>query len=125
MLLAQETNHMANSNSIMCRLAYLVTPKQELLQTLSIESKSCHDICRSTTVITPIHDYEDSFKGWKRAWVSKAKHDFIAEFIAVWSEDFPAFAAQLSDASDPERFDKWWIISEVHVIEIDATWKPS
>jgi hypothetical protein len=112
------------ANSIQCRLAYLVTPRPELLQTLNVEAKSGHDICRSTTVITPIRDYEEAFEGRKGAWVSKAKRDFITEFVDLWSGEFGAFAAQLRAAADPECFDKWWTISEVDIIEIDPAWRP-
>jgi hypothetical protein len=110
------------ANSILCRLAYLVTPKPELLGALGLEAKGDHEICRPVTVITPIRKHEDAFEGWKRAWMTKAKRDFITEFADVWSEEFPEFTAQLGE---PECFDRWLSISEVDVIEIDSAWKPS
>ena len=110
------------ANSILCRLAYLVTPKPELLQALDLEAKGGHEICRPATVITPIRDYEDAFEGWKRAWMTKAKQDFISEFVATWSDDFPGFTAQLGQ---PDCFDHWWSISEVAVTEIDSARTPS
>ena len=119
-LLALQPHSMANS--ILCRMAFLVTSNPELLQALGLEVKGGHEICRPTTVITPIRDYEDAFEGWKRAWMTKAKRDFITDFADVWSEDFPEFKAQLGE---PECFDRWWSISEVGVMEIDSAWKPS
>jgi len=110
------------ANSIICRLAYLVTPKPELLQALSLDATSGHEICRPATVITPVRDYEDAFEGRKRAWMTKAKQDFITEFTATWSGDFPGFTAQLGQA---ECFDRWWSISQIDVTEIDAAWTPS
>jgi hypothetical protein len=110
------------ANSILCRLAYLVTPKPEFIQALGLEAKSGHAICRPATVITPVRDYEDAFEGSKRAWMTKAKQDFITEFVATWSDDFPGFTAQLRQ---PESFDRWWSISEIDVTEIGSAWKPS
>jgi hypothetical protein len=98
-------------------LAFLVTPKPELLQALSLEAKGGHRICRPTAVITPVRDYEGAFEGWKRAWLTKAKQDFTADFVVTRSDDFPGFTAQLGQ---PECFDRWWSISE-----IDAVWIPS
>jgi hypothetical protein len=119
-LVAQQPHPMANS--IPCRLAYLVTPKPELLKALGLEAKGGHEVCRPTIIITPLRDYEDAFEGWKRAWMTKAKRDFVSEFTDVCSEDIPEFTAQLSD---PECFDRWWSISEVDVLEIDSAWTPS
>jgi hypothetical protein len=110
------------ANSILCRLAYLVTPKPELLQALGLEAKGGHEICRPATVITPVRDYGDAFEGWKRAWMTKAQQHFVTEFVATWSDDYPGFAAQLGE---PECFDRWWSMSEIDVIEIDAAWTPS
>ena len=110
------------ASSILCRLAYLVTPKPELLQALRFDTTSGHEICRPATVITPVRDYETAFEGWKRAWMTKAKQDFITEFAATWSEDFPGFTAQLGQA---RCFDRWWSISQIDVTEIDAAWTPS
>ena len=109
-------------NSILCRLAYLVTPKPELLRTLGLEASGVHEIGRPAAVITPLRDYKDAFEGWKRAWIVKAKQDFVSEFAATWSEDFPGFAAQLQQ---PECFDRWWSISEIAVTEIDPAWTPT
>jgi hypothetical protein len=97
-----------------------VTPRPELAQVLGIEPG--HEICRPATVITPIRDYEDAFEGCKRAWMTKAKEDFIGEFLTTWSADFPGFAEQLRQT---ENFDRWWSMSEVDVIEIESGWKPS
>jgi hypothetical protein len=110
------------AKSILCRLAYLVTPKRELIEALGLDAESGHEICRPSTVITPVRDYEDAFEGWKRAWMTKAKQDFISEFVAAWSGDFPAFTAQLGQ---PECFDHWWSISDITVTEIDSAWTPS
>jgi len=110
------------TNSIRCRLVFLVSPKPELLQSLGLDAKGGHEICRPATVITPVRDYEDAFEGWKRAWMTKAKQDFVTEFVATWSDEFSGFTAQLGQA---ERFDRWWSISEIDVIEIDSAWKPS
>jgi len=79
-------------------------------------------ICRPVTVITPIRDYEDAFEGRKRAWIAKAKGDFVAEFANLWSADFPQLTAQLTDA---ECFDRWWSVSEIDILEIDPRWNPS
>jgi hypothetical protein len=113
-------NHLANS--ILSRLAYLVAPKPELPEALGLDAKRGHEICQPATVITPVRDYEDAFEGWKRAWMTKAKQDFIAGFAATWSGDFPGFTAQLDQ---PESFDRWWSISEIAVTEIDSAWTPS
>lgn len=109
------------TNSIRCRLAFLINPKPELLRALGLAGGE-HEICRPMTVITPIRNYEDDFEGRKPAWMTKAKHDFIAEFMFTWSDDFPAFMEQLRQA---ESFDRWWSISEIDVAEIDSAWKPS
>jgi hypothetical protein len=108
----------------MCRLAYLVTPKPELLRTLKIEPGTSNEVCRPNVVITPIRDYEEAFEGWKRAWKSKAKHQFVTDFIELWPEEFPQFTAQLRDAPAEECFDKWWNITEADIFEIDAAWNP-
>ena len=81
-----------------------------------------HEICRPVTVITPIRDYENAFEGWKRAWLAKAKGDFVAEFTNLWSEDFSQFTARHVDSG---CFDQWWSISEVDIMEIDSKWEPS
>lgn len=108
------------ANSIQCRLAFLVTPKPGFLQALGL--RDGHEIGRPWTVITPIRDYEDAFEGWKRAWLEKAKQDFLVEFVSTWSEDFPAFTVELRQ---PESFNRWWSISEIEVVEIESAWKPS
>lgn len=110
------------TNSIPSRLAYLVTPKSELSQALGMDGKSGHEVCGPVTVITPVRDYEDAFEGWKRAWMAKAKQDFIVEFASTWAAEFPDFTAQLEPT---ESFDRWWSMSEIAVIEIDSAWKPS
>jgi hypothetical protein len=110
------------TNSILCRLAFLVSPKPELLQSLGLDAKGGHEICRPATVITPVRDYQEAFEGWKRAWMTKAKQDFVTEFVATWSDAFSVFTAELGQ---PECFDRWWSISEIDVIEIDSAWKPS
>ena len=110
------------THSILCRLAYLVTPKPELMRALSLDASSGHEICRPASVITPVRDYEDAFEGWKRAWMAKAKQDFLAEFARTWSDEFPDFTAQLQQ---PESFDRWWSICEIAVTEIDSAWTPS
>ena len=109
------------ANSILSRLAYLVTPKPELLRALGID-ESGHEISRPISVITPAREYEDSFEGWKRAWMAKAKQDFVAEFVSTWSDDYPDFTVQLHPA---ESFDRWWSMSEIDLIEIDSGWIPS
>lgn len=103
-------------------MAFLVTPKSELLQTLGLDARGGHKICRPATVITPIRDYEDAFEGWKRAWITKAKQHFINKFVATWSDELSGFTAQLGQ---PECFDRWWSISEIDFYEIDSAWKPS
>ena len=110
------------AHSILCRLAYLVTPKPELLRALGFDASSGHEICRPASVITPVRDYEDSFEGWKRAWMAKAKQDFVAEFVRMWSDEFPDFTAHLQQL---ESFDRWWSMSQIDVIEIDSAWTPS
>jgi hypothetical protein len=110
------------THSILCRLAYLVTPKPELSRTLGIDESSAHEICRPMSVITPVRDYEEAFEGWKRAWMAKAKQDFVSQFARTWSEEFPDFTAQIQQT---ESFDRWWSMSEIDVIEIDSAWKPS
>lgn len=110
------------ANSILCRLAYLVSPKPELAHSLGLDARGGHEICQPATVITPIRDYEDAFEGWKQSWMAKAKQDFVTKFVATLSDDFPGFTAQLSQ---PESFDRWWSISEIAVAEIDSAWTPS
>src|SRR5712671_3414915 len=100
-MLALQLHPMARS--ILCRLAYLVAPRPELFQALGLDVGAGHEIGRAVTVITPVRDYEDAFEGWKRAWMTKAKQDFIAEFVSTWSDDFPRFTAQLQQ---PESFDR-------------------
>ena len=111
-------------NTIMCRLAFMITPKAELLKNLNVEPKSSHWISRGTVVITPIRDFEESFEGWKQSWISKAKSDFVANFVKVWSEDFTTFTAQLRGTPVSEHFDRWWSITETELIELDAKWNP-
>jgi hypothetical protein len=110
------------AHSILCRLAYLVTPKPELSRTLELDECTDHEICRPVSVITPVRDYEDAFEGWKRAWMAKAKQDFVSEFVSTWSDEFPEFTALLQPT---ESFDRWWSMSKIDVIEIDSAWKPS
>jgi len=105
---------------MMCRLAFLVIPKPELLRAL--DASGGQEICRLTSVITPVRDYEHAFEGWKRAWMAKAKQDFVAEFVLIWSDEFPEFTAQLQVA---DSFDHWWSLSEIDVVEINSAWKPS
>jgi hypothetical protein len=109
------------AQSILCRLAYLVTPKQALRQTLALEESSRHEVCQPTTVITPILDYEEAFEGWKRSWLTKAKQDFVSNFARTWSDEFSDFVTQLRPT---DSFDHWWSMSEISVIEIDSKWKP-
>ena len=107
-----------------CRLGYLVTPKPELLERLGIEQGD--DPFGTVAVITPLNDYEQAFEGWKKAWLLKAKQDFVADFLDVWSDNFQEFVTELRGLSAPENFDRWWTISLTEdVIEIDASWKPS
>ena len=112
---------------MLCRLLYLIAPKPELFAALSLDPKSDHAVCKPTAVLTPRLDYETHFEGWKRAWISKAKRDFIREFLELWSGgDFQAFTGRLRDAGEDERyFDYWWAIREIDLIEIDPTWRPS
>ena len=110
------------ANSVICRLAYLVVPRPELLQALGLEATTSEEVIRPVAVITAAHDYEETFEGWKRAWRTKAKQDFVSEFIATWSADFPAFTDQLQS---PECFDQWWSTSEIDAFEIDPAWTPS
>ncbi|MHA3774502.1 hypothetical protein ACXR0O_23505 [Verrucomicrobiota bacterium sgz303538] len=108
--------------SILCRLAYLVTPKPELMEALGVSEEDFREICSPVTVITPLRDYENTFEAWKRTWAAKAKEDFVAEFVHLWSDAFPEFTSQLQPR---ESFDQWWSLSEIDVIEIDPAWKPS
>ena len=110
------------TNSILCRLGYLVTPKAELWQALGLGASAGHEIGQPWTVITPLRDYEDTFEGWKRQWRNKAKSDFLAEFVSTWSEEFPDFTARLAA---PDAFELWWDIRASEVVEIDAAWTPS
>lgn len=107
---------------MLSRLAYLVTPRPELLLALNQEDEDGHEICQPVTVITPARDYEEAFEGWKKAWKSKAKQDFVASFVGLWAENFPAFTSQLQQ---PECFDHWWTLLEIDVMEIDSAWAPS
>jgi hypothetical protein len=109
------------ANSIQCRLAFLVTPKQELIKELGFQKFGDHEICRPTSVVTPERDYEDAFEGWKSAWKNKAKKDFLSKFKVTWSEDFPQFVAKLAET---KCFDQWWSISEIDVIEINSARTP-
>jgi hypothetical protein len=93
-----------------------------LLRALGLDESGDHEVCRPASVITPLRDYEDAFEGWKRSWMTKAKQDFVAEFLSTWSDEFPDFTAQLQPT---ESFDRWWSISPIDVIEIDSAWKPS
>ena len=110
------------AHSILCRLAYLVTPKPELLRALDLDDAGGHEICHPASVITPVRDYEDAFEGWKRQWMAKAKQDFVTEFVRTWAGEFPDFTAHLQPT---ESFDCWWSMSKIDVIEIDSAWKPS
>jgi len=103
------------------RLAYLVTPRPELLRALGLDSSGHHEICRPAAVITPPRDIQDGFEGWKPTWMAKAKQDFVAEFVSTWSDEFPDFTAQLQPA---ESFGRWWSITQIDVIEIDSAWDP-
>jgi hypothetical protein len=118
---------MTDSNPMMCRLLYLVTPKPELFGVLNTDSKSNHAACKPTAVITPKLHYETHFEGWKRAWMSKAKRDFIREFVGLWSDgDLQTFTGRLRLVEDQEHsFDQWWTIRELDVIEIDPEWRPA
>ena len=109
-------------NTIVCRLAYLVNPKPDLSRAIGVETVSGHEAVRPVVVITPLRDYESAFEGWKCMWIAKAKQEFVSEFVANWSDDFPEFFAQLQQ---PMCFDRWWSISQIDVVEIDPAWKPS
>jgi hypothetical protein len=115
----------AMAKSILCRLAFLVSPKPELFASLQIDSKAEHPLCDPVTIITPRLDYEGAFEGWKRLWRAKAKEDYISEVIDLWSEHFPEIINQLRKEAASESFDQWWTISELDVIEIDDAWRPS
>ena len=92
---------------------------------LQIDPQSEHLLYEPVSVITPRLDYEKAFEGWKRAWKTKAKKDFIADFIDFWSEEFSELIGQPRKDAESEFFDKWWNISELDVIEIDDAWWPS
>lgn len=109
------------AHSILCRLAYLVTPKPDLIRELSLDG-SGHEICRPAAVISSVRDYEDAFEGWKLEWMAKAKQDFVSQFVRTWSGEFPDFTIQVQQT---ESFDRWWSMSEIDVIEIDSSWTPS
>lgn len=113
------------ATSIICRLGFVISPKPELLPFLQIDSTCEHGLCEATAVITPRLDYEDGFEGWKRAWKSKAKQDFIAETVSLYSEEFPTFIDGLRKLPTDESFDRWWTLSELHVLEINPSWRPS
>lgn len=107
-----------------CRLAYLITPKPELLEKLGIDRDD--DPIGNVAVITSPKDYEQAFEGWKGAWLLKAKEDYVADFLHVWSDNFQEFASDLRSLPVSEIFDRWWMISMMaDVIEIDGAWKPS
>jgi hypothetical protein len=111
--------------SIHCRLGFLISPNAALIGSLQIDPAGDCGICEPVTVITPQLDYEEAFEGWKRAWKSKAKQDFIAEIVDLYSDDFPAFTDELRNRSVDEAFDRWWTLSELSVLEIDPTWRPA
>src|SRR4051812_34734614 len=96
------------ATSILARLGYLVSPKPALFAALQLDPASEHILCETVTVITPLLDYEEAFEGWKRAWTSKAKQDFLTDVAGHCSEDFPAFAEQLLKEAASESFDRWW-----------------
>ena len=112
-------------SSIICRLGFLISPKAELLSFLKLPATGDHLLCESITVITPALDYEEAFEGWKLAWKAKAKQDFVADIVRRCSAEFPRFTNQLINGPIDELFDKWWTLSELSVMEIDPSWRPS
>jgi hypothetical protein len=125
LILVRSIPPVAVTKSIDCRLAYLISPRPELFGALALPSSSQHDVCKPVAVITPILDYEEWFEGWKRSWLSKAKEDFVAEFLSMYADQFPAFKHELCSAPPVESFDRWWTISLIDVIDINPSWRPS
>jgi hypothetical protein len=112
------------------RLVFLISPTDELIQRLEIESSPSDWTCETTAVVTPELHYEHHFEGWKKAWREKSKLDFIYDFSATWRDSdnaIGAVAKELDSADDPlKEFDRFWRIQQGEdVIEIASDWRPS
>jgi hypothetical protein len=112
------------------RLVFLITPRAEFLRRLEIESDPDDPTCETVAVVTPELHYEQHFEGAKKAWITKAKRDFIADFTRVWrtvDNPYGEIARELDRAGDSLiEFDKFWRLQQGDdVLEIDPDWRPS
>jgi len=105
--MSQPDNRDENPQNPLSRRLYLVHPKDALLTRLRVTAD--HPAAAITGIITPRLRYETHFEGWGRAWKSKAKSDFLASFIELWSNPLAPtgvsseFLATLRASEDAER----------------------
>lgn len=117
---------------------FVIRPANSFFETTGLSRH--HLASRVVGILTPHLPFETFYEGWRFSWQRKAKADFIAEFVDLWSEATanyclepgepevpPSFLTHLRESPSAETaFDRWWTLEEVlEVMEIDAQWRPS
>lgn len=113
------------------RRGYLITPKEELRRILELEPRPDAPGCETMVVITPEVHFERDLEGWRKAWLAKAKLDFVTDFIEAWGNDEDGAYREVADGIRSEAdlmngFDRFWEIQQCEdVLELPSDWRPS
>lgn len=128
----QKAAELDDTQNPLTRRLFLISPRQSFFERLKISQD--HPASEVVGIITPRLPYETWFEGWRRAWRTKAKQDFLEDFRDLWSSPdgleasiSPEFVKELYNEEPADQlFDRWWTIREdFDLLEIDEAWRPS